>query len=30
VGRKCEMWSSGRVDGAGNGIWSIKNKLKIT
>jgi hypothetical protein len=25
------MWSSWRVDGggAGNGIWSVKNKLKI-
>jgi hypothetical protein len=24
------MWSRWRVDGgAGNGIWSVKNKLKI-
>jgi hypothetical protein len=31
VGRRCGMWSSQRVDGgeAGNGIWNIKNKLKI-
>jgi hypothetical protein len=28
VGRRCGMWSSQRVDG-GNGIWSVKNKLKI-
>jgi hypothetical protein len=30
VERICEMWSSWRVDGrAGNGIWNVKNKLKI-
>jgi hypothetical protein len=31
VGRRCGIWSSQRVDrrGAENGIWSIKNKLKI-
>ena len=30
VGRRCGMWSSHRVDwGKGNGIWSVKNKLKI-
>jgi hypothetical protein len=32
LGRRCEMWSSRRVNGeqgAGNGIWSVKNKLKI-
>jgi hypothetical protein len=28
LGRRCGMWSNWRVDwGAGNGIWSIKNKL---
>ena len=27
-GRMCGMWNSWRVDG-GNGIWSVKNKLKI-
>jgi hypothetical protein len=27
-GRRCGMWISPRVDcGAGNGIWSVKNKL---
>jgi hypothetical protein len=30
VGRKCVMWSRWRVDGGtGNGIWSVKNKLKM-
>jgi hypothetical protein len=30
VGRSCGMWSSLRVDGGeGNGIWSVKSKLKI-
>ena len=30
-GEKMSMWSRQRVDGgdAGNGIWSVKNKLKI-
>jgi hypothetical protein len=31
VGRRCGMWSSGRMDGgggSGNGIWSVKNKVK--
>jgi hypothetical protein len=28
LGRRCEMWSSQRVDGgAGNVICSVKNKL---
>ena len=31
VGRMCGMWSSQRVNGVGpgNGIWNVKNKLKI-
>ena len=31
VGRRCGMWNSQRVDGGGvgNGIWSVKNKLKF-
>jgi hypothetical protein len=32
VERRCGMWSSRRVDGGGelgNGLWSVKNKLKI-
>jgi hypothetical protein len=30
VERRCGMWSRGRIDGEiGNGIWSVKNKLKI-
>jgi hypothetical protein len=31
VRRRCEIWSSQRVDGrgSGNGIWNVKNKLKI-
>jgi hypothetical protein len=30
VGRRYEMWRVQRVDGGGvgNGIWSVKNKLK--
>jgi hypothetical protein len=28
--RRCGMWSRWRLDGgAGNRIWSVKNKLKI-
>jgi hypothetical protein len=27
VGRRCGIWSSQKVDGAGNGIWSVKNKI---
>jgi hypothetical protein len=31
VGRRCGMWSRQRVDGGGtgNGMWSVKTKLKI-
>jgi hypothetical protein len=30
VGRRCGMWHTQKVnEGAGNGIWSIKNELKI-
>jgi hypothetical protein len=30
VWRRCGMWKRWRVDvGAGNGIWSVKTKLKI-
>jgi hypothetical protein len=31
AGRRCEMWSSWRVDGGGvgNRIWNVKIKLKI-
>jgi hypothetical protein len=30
VGRRYGMWSSKKADGvAENGIWSVKNKLKI-
>jgi hypothetical protein len=30
VGRRCETWSGQRVyGGAGNGIWSVNNELKI-
>jgi hypothetical protein len=29
VGRRCGIWSRQRMNGAGNGIWSVKNKLKI-
>jgi hypothetical protein len=28
VRRRFDMWSSQRVDG-GNGIWTVKNELKI-
>jgi hypothetical protein len=27
--RRCGLWSSWRVDGRGNGIWSVKSKLII-
>jgi hypothetical protein len=30
MGRRCGMWSSGRVDGeGGNGIWNVKYELQI-
>jgi hypothetical protein len=30
-GRRCGMWNSWKDNwGAENGIWSVKNKLKIT
>jgi hypothetical protein len=28
VGRRYVMWNSQRVDGDGDKIWSVKNKLK--
>jgi hypothetical protein len=28
VGRRCGMWSSGRVDGGGNEKWNMKCKTK--